>query len=95
MKDLGVLKFGSPAPELINVTTLRRNLEMCLERLPTLLNLDAKKSDPASVLLPSVLSQLRALSLASETSSVMSSRDENLPETMSYALQQVSHLKYL
>ena len=95
MKDLGVLKFGSPAPELINMTTLRRNLEMCLERLPTLLNLDAKKSDPASVLLPSVLSQLQALSLASETSSVMSSRDENLPETMSYALQQVSHLKYL
>ena len=80
------------------MTTLRRNLDMCLERLPTLLNLDVKKSDSASVLLPSVLSQLRALSLASETSSVMSGRDENLAETMSHALQQVSLLisiKYL
>lgn len=68
---------------------------MCLERLPTLLNLNVKKSDSASVLLPSVLSQLRALSLASETSSVMSSHDENLPETINYALQQVNNFKYL
>jgi hypothetical protein len=75
------------------MTALRRNLDMCLERLPSLLNLDAKKSASATILLPSVLSQLRALSIASETSSVMSSRDESLPETINYALQQASHFK--
>ena len=73
------------------MTDLRRNLDMCLERLPTLLNLDARKSASATILLPSVLSQLRALSLASETNSVVSSRDENLPETINYALQQASN----
>ena len=90
-KDLGILRSDSPDPvthDQVNMTALRRNLDMCLERLPTLLNLDARKSASATILLPSVLSQLRALSLASEANSVVSSRDENLPETINYALQQ-------
>ena len=70
------------------MTALRRNLDICLERLPTLLNLDVAKSVSREILLPTVLSQLRALSLASETNSMVSSREENLPATMSYALQQ-------
>lgn len=92
MNDLGIVKSGSrDIHEVVNMTALRRSLDMCLERLPTLLNLDARKS--TTTLIPSVLSELRALSLASETSSVMSSRDENIPETMTYALQQASNLK--
>lgn len=92
MKDLGILKSGSRGPIVhgsVDMTALRRNLDICLERLPTLLNLDAAKSHSGSILLPSVLSQLQALSVTSETNSVVSSRQENLPETMSYALQQV------
>lgn len=94
VRDLGILRAGARGPfvhELSDVTALRRNLDMCLERLPTLLNLNATKS-PGIILLPTVLSQLRALSLASETSSVESSHDENppVPETMICALQQAS-----
>lgn len=104
MKDLGALESGfsqdntaySSNSELngyegIHIAGLRRNLELCLERLPTLLKVGLTKSRPSETLLPKVLSHLRALSLASETNSVVST-EERLPETMGYVLQQASIL---
>lgn len=98
-KDLGVLLSGpsqintaypsSFGYENIDIAGVRRNMEVCLERLPTLLKFETSKSCPSGILLPRVLSQLRALSLASETNSVASG-DDRLSESMGYALQQAS-----
>lgn len=103
-KDLGVLLSGpsqidtgypsSFGYENINIAGVRRNMEVCLERLPTLLKLETSKLCPSGILLPKVLSQLRALSLASETNSVASG-DDRLSESMGYALLQASTLFFL
>ena len=78
-------------PDTVNMSDLRQTMDLCLEKLPTLLKIDM--SCPASVtqLLPRVLSQLRALSVYSDASSVGTS-EERLSESMGYVLQKVESI---
>lgn len=67
---------------------LRASMDVCLEQLPTLLKIEGGGVVPVTQLLPRVLSQLRALSVYSESGSTIGS-EERLSESMGYVLQKV------
>lgn len=74
-------------PEVkINIPRLRSSMDLCLEQLPTLLKMELVGVLPVTQLLPWVLSQLRALSVYSESASSVGA-EERLSETMGYVLQ--------
>lgn len=70
---------------------LRASMDLCLEQLPTLLKIEGGEAVPVTQLLPRVLSQLRALSVYSESGSSVGA-EERLSESMGYVLQKV-HFK--
>ena len=72
----------------MDIAKLRPAMDLCLEKLPTLLNIELGQFDSKSEMVPRVLSQLRALSLYSETSSVTTT-DERTSESLAYTLQKV------
>ncbi|XP_020627063.1 dynein beta chain, flagellar outer arm-like isoform X2 [Orbicella faveolata] len=74
------------AGAVVNMPRLRASMDLCLERLPTLLKIEGDGAMPVTQLLPRVLSQLRALSVYSESGSTVGS-DERLSESMGYVLQ--------
>ena len=69
-------------------------MEQCLEQLPFLLKFEGGGTIPVTQLLPRVLSQLRALSVYSESNSTVCS-EERLSESMSYVLQKVKLVAFL
>ena len=73
---------------VVNMPRLRASMDLCLEGLPTLLKIEGDEAMPVTQLLPRVLSQLRALSVYSESGSTVGS-DERLSESMGYVLQKV------
>lgn len=72
----------------INMPRLRASMDVCLERLPTLLKIEGGGDVPVTQLLPRVLSQLRALSVYSESGTSIGG-EEKLSESMGYVLQKV------
>ena len=72
----------------VDMVKLREAMDTCLDKLPTLLNIELRESDSIGDVVPRVLSQLRALSLYSETGSVTTS-DERTSESVAYTLQKV------
>ncbi|XP_066025345.1 uncharacterized protein [Pocillopora verrucosa] len=79
------LSLESVSDNKVDMPRLRASMDMCLEQLPTLLNIEGEGAMPVTQLLPRVLSQLRALSVYSESGSGIGS-EENLSESMSYVL---------
>ena len=78
-----------PSPEnLINMPHLRAAMDLCIEQLPTLLKIEQDGAVSVTQLLPRVLSQLRALSVYSETGSSVEV-EERISESMGYVLQKV------
>lgn len=78
-----------PSPgAVVNMPRLRSSMDLCLEQLPTLLKIEGGGAMPVTQLLPRVLSQLRALSVYSESGSTVGT-DERLSESMGYVLQKV------
>ena len=73
---------------MINMPRLRTSMDVCLEQLPTLLKIEGDGAVPITQLLPRVLSQLRALSVYSESGSSIGAEDR-LSESMVYVLQKV------
>ena len=73
---------------MVNMPRLRASMDVCLEQLPTLLKIEGGVVVPVTQLLPRVLSQLRALSVYSESGSTIGS-EERLSESMGYVLQKV------
>lgn len=67
---------------------LRASMDICLEQLPTLLKIELGGALPVTHLLPRVLSQLRALSVYSESGSSIGA-EERISESMGYVLQKV------
>ena len=78
---------------MINMPRLRASMDVCLEQLPTLLKIEGDGAVPITQLLPRVLSQLRALSVYSESGSSIGAEDR-LSESMVYVLQKV-HLDHV
>lgn len=72
----------------INMSCLRSSMDLCLEQLPTLLKIEVGGALPVTQLLPRVLSQLRALSVYSESGSSVGA-EERMSETMGYVIQMV------
>ncbi|XP_015758877.1 PREDICTED: dynein beta chain, ciliary-like [Acropora digitifera] len=70
----------------INMSRLRSSMDLCLEQLPTLLKIEVGGALPVTQLLPRVLSQLRALSVYSESGSSVGA-EERMSETMGYVIQ--------
>ena len=78
-----------PSPEnMINMPRLRAAMDLCIEQLPTLLKIEQDGAVSVTQLLPRVLSQLRALSVYSESGSSVGA-DERISESMGYVLQKV------
>ena len=78
-----------PSPGVtINMPRLRAAMDVSLEQLPTLLKIEGGGAVPVTQLLPRVLSQLRALSVYSESGSSVGA-EERLSESMGYVLQKV------
>ena len=78
-----------PSPEnMINMPRLRAAMVLCIEQLPTLLKIEQDGAVSVTQLLPRVLSQLRALSVYSESGSSVGA-DERISESMGYVLQKV------
>ncbi|KAJ7392745.1 hypothetical protein OS493_010400 [Desmophyllum pertusum] len=75
-----------PPGIMVNMPRLRASMDVCLEQLPTLLKIEGGGAVPVTQLLPRVLSQLRALSVYSESGSTIGS-EERLSESMGYVLQ--------
>ncbi|CAH3195072.1 unnamed protein product [Porites evermanni] len=76
-----------PSPEnMINMPRLRAAMDLCIEQLPTLLKIEQDGAVSVTQLLPRVLSQLRALSVYSESGSSVGA-DERISESMGYVLQ--------
>ena len=73
---------------MINMPRLRAAMDLCIEQLPTLLKIEQEGAVSVTQLLPRVLSQLRALSVYSETGSSVGT-DERISESMGYVLQKV------
>jgi len=73
---------------MINMPRLRASMDICLEQLPTLLKIELGGASPVTHLLPRVLSQLRALSVYSESGSSIGA-EERISESMGYVLQKV------
>jgi len=73
---------------MINMPRLRASMDICLEQLPTLLKIELGGTLPVTHLLPRVLSQLRALSVYSESGSSIGA-EERISESMGYVLQKV------
>lgn len=80
---------GPPVGRTLKLTSLRNAMDMCLDKLPNLLKIDTDHAIPIHKLMPRVLSQLRALSQYSETSSVGTTENDRLSESMGYVLQKV------
>ena len=70
------------------MSRLRSSMDLCLEQLPTLLKIEVGGALPVTQLLPRVLSQLRALSVYSESGSSVGA-EERMSETMGYVIQMV------
>lgn len=70
------------------MSRLRSSMDLCLEQLPTLLKIEVGGTLPVTQLLPRVLSQLRALSVYSESGSSVGA-EERMSETMGYVIQMV------
>ena len=78
-----------PSPEnMINMPRLRAAMDLCIEQLPTLLKIEQDGAVSVTQLLPRVLSQLRALSVYSESGSSVGAA-ERISESMGYVLQKV------
>ena len=78
-----------PSPEnMINMPRLRAAMDLCIEQLLTLLKIEQDGAVSVSQLLPHVLSQLRALSVYSESGSSVGA-EERISESMGYVLQKV------
>ena len=78
-----------PSPEnMINMPRLRAAMDLCIEQLPTLLKIEQDGAVSVTQLLPRVLSQLRALSVYSESGSSVEA-EERISESMGYVLQKV------
>ena len=78
-----------PSPEnMINMPRLRAAMDLCIEQLPTLLKIEQDGAVSVTQLLPRVLSQLRALSVYSESGSSVGA-EERISESMGYVLQKV------
>ena len=75
----------------VDMARLRASMDLCLEQLPFLLKIEGGGAVSVTQLLPRVLSQLRALSVYSD-SSITIGFDDHLSESMSYVLQKVSSL---
>ena len=82
------LSLESVSDNKVDMPRLRASMDMCLEQLPTLLKIEGEGAMPVTQLLPRVLSQLRALSVYSESGSGIGS-EEHLSESMSYVLLKV------
>ena len=82
------LSLESVLDNKVDIPRLRASMDMCLEQLPTLLKIEGEGAMPVTQLLPRVLSQLRALSVYSESGSSIGS-EEHLSESMSYVLLKV------
>ena len=82
------LSLESLLDNKVDMPRLRASMDMCLEQLPTLLKIEGEGAMPVTQLLPRVLSQLRALSVYSESGSSIGS-EEHLSESMSYVLLKV------
>lgn len=67
---------------------LRSSMDLCVEQLPTLLKIEVDGALPVTQLLPRVLSQLRALSVYSDSGSSVGA-EERMSETMGYVIQMV------
>ena len=63
-------------------------MDLCIEQLPTLLKIEQDGAVSVTQLLPRVLSQLRALSVYSESGSSVGA-EERISESMGYVLQKV------
>ena len=70
------------------MSRLRSSMDLCLEQLPTLLKIEVGGALPVTQLLLRVLSQLRALSVYSESGSSVGA-EERMSETMGYVIQMV------
>ena len=73
---------------MINMPRVRAAMDLCIEQLPTLLKIEQDEAVSVTQLLPRVLSQLRALSVYSETGSSVEV-EERISESMGYVLQKV------
>ena len=73
---------------MINMPRLRAAMDLCIEQLPTLLKIEQDGAVSVTQLLPRVLSQLRALSVYSESGSSVGA-EERISESMGYVLQKV------
>ena len=78
-----------PSPEnMINMPRVRAAMDLCIEQLPTLLKIEQDEAVSVTQLLRRVLSQLRALSVYSESGSSVGG-EERISESMGYVLQKV------
>ena len=78
-----------PSPEkMINIPRPRAAMDLCIEQLPTVLKIEQDGAVSVTQLLPRVLSQLRALSVYSETGRSVGA-EERISESMGYVLQKV------
>ena len=73
---------------MINMPRLRAAMDLCIEQLPTLLKIEQDGAVSVTLLLPCVLSQLRALSVYSKTCSSVGA-EERISKSMGYVLQKV------
>ena len=73
---------------MINMPRLRAAMDLCIEQLPTPLKIEQDGAVSVTQLLPRVLSQLRALSVYSESGSSVGA-EERISESMGYVLQKV------
>lgn len=89
-KPQGLRKGAGPTiGGALKLSSLRNAMDMCLDKLPNLLKIETDDDIPIHKLMPRVLSQLRALSQYSETSSVGTTENDRLSESMGYVLQKV------
>jgi hypothetical protein len=83
-------KVDLPIGRALKLAALRNTMDLCLDKLPNLLKIDTDDAVPIHKLMPRVLSQLRALSQYSDTSSIGTTESDKLSESMGYVLQKVN-----